>query len=149
MSKQNKVRLKNRLEEGEEYSSLFKEALDGKNDGGGREKLRSFVARIERLEEEKKALQDDIKEIYMQAKGDGFNAEILKIIVKRRKEDIKKRREREALIDVYESAIDGRQLELFTQEEKTNNEDDETDFEKEAEDEEEDEDDDGYEDIED
>lgn len=143
MSKQSNVRLKNALEEGAEYVSLFKEALDGKNDGGSREKLRSFVARIERLEEEKKALQDDIKEIYMQAQGCGFNASILKIIVKRRKEDIEKRREREILVGVYEAAIEGRQLELFTQEEKTNNEDDETDFEKEAEDE------DDYEDIED
>lgn len=120
MGKQDKVRIKNILKEGEEHLALFTEALNGNADNSGRERLRSFVSRIERMEEEKKAIQDDIKEIYSEAKGVGFDTPILKIIIRRRKEDAELRKERELLVELYENAIEGRQLELFTKEKDEN-----------------------------
>ena len=113
MAKQDKVRLNNIIKEGEEHLALFTEALNGKSDNSGRERLRSFVSRIERMEEEKKAILDDIKEIYSEAKGVGFDTSVLKIIIRRRKEDAELRKERELLVELYEDAIEGRQLDLF------------------------------------
>lgn len=121
MSKQNAVRLKNAIEEGKEHVALFTEALNGKADNSTREKLRLFISRIERMEEEKKAILDDIKQIYSEAKGFGFETEIMKIIIRRRKEDAQRRREKELLIETYEAAIEGRQLELFSTKEKEAN----------------------------
>ena len=69
--------------------------------------LRAFVERIERLEEEKKALGADIKEVYAEAKGNGFDTKILRKVVRLRKQDKAKRQEEEALIDLYLSAIGG------------------------------------------
>ena len=117
MAKQDKVRLNNIIKEGEEHLALFTEALNGKSDNSGRERLRSFVSRIERMEEEKKAILDDIKEIYSEAKGVGFDTSVLKIIIRRRKEDAELRKERELLVELYEDAIEGRQLDLFNKEE--------------------------------
>lgn len=65
----------------------------------------AFIQRIERMEEEKKALADDIKEIYAEAKGNGFDTKILRLIVRRRKQDAAERAEQEALLDTYEHAI--------------------------------------------
>ena len=69
--------------------------------------LKGYIERIERLEEEKKAISDDIKEVYLEAKGTGFDTKIIKMIVKIRKMDKAKRQEEEALIDLYLSAIGG------------------------------------------
>ncbi len=74
-----------------------------KNDIG--RQLRSFIERIERMEEEKKAIVDDIKEIYAEAKGTGFDTKIVRIIVRRRKQDAAERAEQEALLDTYEHAL--------------------------------------------
>jgi uncharacterized protein (UPF0335 family) len=68
-------------------------------------RLRSFVERIERLEEEKKALQEDIKEVYSEAKGNGFDVRILRKIVSIRKRDKDDLDEEEALLDVYMRAL--------------------------------------------
>lgn len=67
--------------------------------------LRSFIERIERLEEEKKALNDDIREVYAEAKGNGFDTKIVRQIVKLRKMDSTDRQEFEELLDLYKSAI--------------------------------------------
>jgi uncharacterized protein (UPF0335 family) len=67
--------------------------------------LRQFVERIERLEEEKKALQEDIKEVYSEAKGRGFDTRILRKVISLRKKDQDERDEEEALIDVYLRAL--------------------------------------------
>jgi uncharacterized protein (UPF0335 family) len=67
--------------------------------------LRAFIERIERLEEEKKALADDIKEVYAEAKGTGFDAKILRKIVSIRKQDPEKRSEEETLLDLYLAAL--------------------------------------------
>ncbi len=66
-----------------------------------KDRLRGFVERIERLEEEKAAIAADIKEVYGEAKGDGFNNKIIKAVVKLRKMDSADREEQFALIDLY------------------------------------------------
>jgi uncharacterized protein (UPF0335 family) len=67
--------------------------------------LRAFVERIERLEEEKKALSDDIKDVYAEAKGTGFDSKIIRKIVSIRRQDRDKRREEEEILDLYLAAL--------------------------------------------
>jgi uncharacterized protein (UPF0335 family) len=67
--------------------------------------LRAFIERIEKLEEEKKAIAEDIKEVYSEAKGTGFDAKIIRKIVSMRKMDREKRREEEEILDLYLSAL--------------------------------------------
>jgi uncharacterized protein (UPF0335 family) len=67
--------------------------------------LRAFIERIERLEEEKRALAGDIKEIYAEAKANGFAPKIMRHVVRLRKMDVAERQEQEALIDVYLNAL--------------------------------------------
>ena len=69
------------------------------------DQLRSLVERIERLEEEKAALSEDIKEVYAEAKGNGFDAKILRTVVRLRKQDSSERAEQEALLDLYLQAL--------------------------------------------
>ena len=69
------------------------------------DRLKSFVERIERLEEEKRALAEDIKEIYSEAKGVGFDVKIIRQIVRIRKMDEDDRDEQEALLDTYMRAL--------------------------------------------
>ena len=67
--------------------------------------LRAFVERIERLEEEKKALADDIKDVYAAAKGNGFDAKVIRKVVSIRKQDRDKLREEEEILDLYLAAL--------------------------------------------
>jgi uncharacterized protein (UPF0335 family) len=69
--------------------------------------LKSVIERIERLEEDKAAVANDLKEVYLEAKGNGFDTKILRKVVRLRKQDKAKRQEEEALIDLYLSAIGG------------------------------------------
>jgi uncharacterized protein (UPF0335 family) len=69
------------------------------------DRLKSFIERIERLEEEKRALAEDIKEVYSEAKGVGFEPKIMRQIVRIRKMDEDDRDEQEALLDTYLRAI--------------------------------------------
>jgi uncharacterized protein (UPF0335 family) len=73
--------------------------------GFAREQLRSLVERIERLEEEKAALAGDIREVYAEAKAQGFDARTLRKVVGLRKQDATERQEQEALLDVYMNAL--------------------------------------------
>ncbi len=76
------------------------------NKGGiAKDRLRSFIERIERLEEEKAALTGDIREVYAEAKGVGFDARIMRQIVKLRRLDKAERQEQEALLDLYKQAV--------------------------------------------
>ncbi len=77
----------------------------GEVGGVGGERLRAFIDRIERLEEEKTAIAEDIKEIYAEAKGVGFDVKTIRKIIALRKVDDQKRRESEELLDLYKSAI--------------------------------------------
>jgi uncharacterized protein (UPF0335 family) len=69
------------------------------------EALRQIIERIERLEEEKKALQGDIKDVYTQAKSQGFDTKIIRAIVRLRKMEDHEREESEQLLDLYKAAI--------------------------------------------
>jgi uncharacterized protein (UPF0335 family) len=70
-----------------------------------KEQLKSLIERIERLEEEKQALADDIKEVYAEAKGNGFDTKILRKVISIRKQDANERQEQEALLDLYMHAL--------------------------------------------
>jgi uncharacterized protein (UPF0335 family) len=70
------------------------------------DRIRSFVERIERLEEEIKGLADDKKDIYAEAKGEGFDVKILREVVRLRKQDKEEREEHETLLDVYLHALE-------------------------------------------
>ena len=69
------------------------------------DRLRSFIERIERLEEEKAALAADIREVYAEAKGTGFDTKIVRQIIKLRKMEQADRREQEELLDLYKRAL--------------------------------------------
>ena len=69
------------------------------------DRLRSIIERIERLEEEKKALAGDIKDIYTEAKSAGYDVPTLRRLIKHRAEDASKREEREALLATYLAAL--------------------------------------------
>ncbi len=67
--------------------------------------LKAFVERIERLEEEKKAIADDIRDVYAEAKGTGFDIKALRTIVRLRKQDVDERREQETIVETYMHAL--------------------------------------------
>ena len=73
--------------------------------GFAKDHLRSFIERIERLEEEKAALAADIREVYSEAKGTGFDTKIMRQVVRIRKLDTADRQEQEAVLDLYLSAL--------------------------------------------
>ena len=75
--------------------------------GGGvaAERLKSFIERIERLEEEKAALASDIREIYSEAKGTGFDTKVMRQIVRLRKMEEADRQEQQAILDTYKKAL--------------------------------------------
>ncbi|TLP48419.1 MULTISPECIES: DUF2312 domain-containing protein [Cohaesibacter] len=76
------------------------------NPGGvAADQLRAFVERIERLEEEKKAISDDIKDVYAEAKGNGYDVKVMRQVVRLRKQDNNERQEMEALLDLYLHAL--------------------------------------------
>lgn len=69
------------------------------------EQLRRYIERIERLEEEKKGIADDIRDVYLESKSQGYNPKIMRIIVRLRKLPPHDRKEMEAVTDVYKSAL--------------------------------------------
>lgn len=78
------------------------------SDGTGnlaREHLRAFIERIERLEEEKATLMEDIREVYAEAKGTGFDPKIMRQVVRIRKMEPDQRQEQEYVLDTYLSAL--------------------------------------------
>ncbi len=73
--------------------------------GVARDQLRAFVERIERLEEEKKTIADDIKDVYGEAKAMGFDTKVLRKVISIRKQDQNERMEQEAVLDTYLHAL--------------------------------------------
>ena len=67
--------------------------------------LRSYIERIERLEEEKKTISDDIKEVYSELKGSGFDSKAVRTIIRLRKKEDHERQEEEAMIQLYKDAL--------------------------------------------
>ena len=72
----------------------------------GIERLKSFVERIERLEEERKALSEDIREVYMEAKNRGFTIKVIRQIVKLRQMDTNDRTQMEEMLEIYKNALE-------------------------------------------
>jgi uncharacterized protein (UPF0335 family) len=70
-----------------------------------KDQLKAFVERVERLEEEKKAIADDIRDVYAEAKIDGFDTKVLRIVVRMRKQDLNERKEQEAVLETYLHAL--------------------------------------------
>ncbi len=70
-----------------------------------KDQLKAFVERIERLEEEKKATSDDIRDVYAEAKGTGFDTKALRSVVRLRKLDTDERREQQEVLDTYLHAM--------------------------------------------
>lgn len=69
------------------------------------EQLRLFIERIERLEEEKKGIGDDVKDVYAEAKGTGYDVKTMRSIIKLRKMEKDARMEQEALLETYKAAL--------------------------------------------
>ena len=70
-----------------------------------KDQLKAFVERVERLEEEKKAISDDIRDVYAEAKGNGFDVKTLRVVVRLRKQDMHARKEHEAILETYLHAL--------------------------------------------
>jgi len=70
-----------------------------------KDQLKAFVERVEKLEEEKKAIADDIRDVYAEAKGNGFDVTALRTIVRLRKQDTDERREQQEVLETYMHAL--------------------------------------------
>ena len=70
-----------------------------------KDQLKSIIERIERLEEEKKTISDDIRDVYAESKGNGFDVKALRVIVRLRKQDQDERREHETVLETYMHAL--------------------------------------------
>jgi uncharacterized protein (UPF0335 family) len=70
-----------------------------------KDQLKSVIERVERLEEEKKTISDDIRDVYAEAKGNGFDVKALRTIVRLRKQDVNERREAETILETYMQAL--------------------------------------------
>ena len=87
-------------------NTALKEQEETQETGGvAGARLKSFIERVERLEEEKKALSEDIREVYAEAKSVGFEPKIMRKIVSLRKTNLEKRREEQELLDLYMAAL--------------------------------------------
>jgi uncharacterized protein (UPF0335 family) len=75
------------------------------DDSVAQDQLKAFVERIERMEEEKAAIASDIRDIYAEAKGNGFDTKVLRQVVKIRKQDHSERMEQEAILELYLQAL--------------------------------------------
>ena len=80
-------------------------AADRSHSGVAAERLRSFVQRIERLEEDKAGLAQDLKEVYAEARGEGFDVKVMRKLISLRKRDPRQRREEDELLELYLSAL--------------------------------------------
>ena len=70
-----------------------------------KDQLKAIIERVERLEEEKKTIADDIRDVYAEAKGNGFDTKALRTVVRLRKQDNQEREEQEAILDTYLQAL--------------------------------------------
>jgi uncharacterized protein (UPF0335 family) len=70
-----------------------------------KDQLKAFVERVERLEEEKKALADDVRDVYAEAKANGYDVKALRTVVRLRKQDANERAEQETILETYMQAL--------------------------------------------
>ena len=94
-----------RARPGRDLKPDSEESQGGYVNGVAAAQLRSIVERIERLEEEKKAIADDIKAVYGEAKANGYDTRALRKIVSLRKQDASEREEQEAILELYKNAL--------------------------------------------
>lgn len=71
------------------------------------DELRQFIERIERLEEEKKEISDQVKEVYAESKARGYDTKVLRLVIARRKREREELEEESAVLDMYEEALNG------------------------------------------
>ena len=86
-------------------SAVEKGAPEAAKTKFGKDQLKAFVERIERLEEEKKTISDDIRDVYAESKANGFDVKALRSIVKLRKQDVNERNEQQAILETYMHAL--------------------------------------------
>ena len=86
-------------------AAAVKEQAKDNSSGFARGQLKALVERIERLEEEKKAIADDIRDVYAEAKGNGFDVKTLRVVIRLRKQDKNERAEQEAILQTYLDAL--------------------------------------------
>lgn len=77
----------------------------GHNSRFAKDQLKAFVERIERLEEEKKTISVDIRDVYAESKGNGFDVKALRAIIRLRKQDAQERNEQQAILETYMTAL--------------------------------------------
>ena len=86
-------------------SAVEKDDSDSPKTRFAKDQLKAFVERIERLEEEKKTIGDDIRDVYAESKANGFDTKVLRQVVKLRKQDINERNEQQAVLETYMHAL--------------------------------------------
>ena len=86
-------------------SAVEKDSAEQAQTKFGRDQLKAIVERIERLEEEKKTISDDIKDVFAEAKGTGFDTKAIRTIIRLRKKDQAERQEEESILDLYKAAL--------------------------------------------
>jgi uncharacterized protein (UPF0335 family) len=88
---------------------MAEESFDGDNSTPAhkfaKDQLKAFVERVERLEEEKKGIAEDIRDVFAEAKTNGYDVKALRAVLKLRKQDINERREAEAILETYMHAL--------------------------------------------
>ena len=86
-------------------SAVEKEDSESPKTRFAKDQLKAFVERIERLEEEKKAIADDIRDVYAESKANGFDIKALRSVVRLRKQDVNERNEQQAILETYMHAL--------------------------------------------
>jgi uncharacterized protein (UPF0335 family) len=86
-------------------SAVEKDESEGPKTRFAKDQLKAFVERIERLEEEKKAIADDIRDVYAESKANGFDIKALRSVVRLRKQDVNERNEQQAILETYMHAL--------------------------------------------
>ena len=86
-------------------SAVEKEQPEAAKTRFAKDQLKAFVERIERLEEEKKTISDDIRDVYSEAKANGYDPKIMRMIVRLRRMETHTRQEQDAVLDTYRSAL--------------------------------------------
>jgi len=86
-------------------SAVEKEHPEAAKTRFAKDQLKAFVERIERLEEEKKAISDDIRDVYAESKANGFDVKALRAVVRLRKQDAQERNEQQLILETYMNAL--------------------------------------------
>jgi uncharacterized protein (UPF0335 family) len=86
-------------------SAVEKESPEAAQTRFAKDQLKAFVERIERLEEEKKTISDDIRDVYAESKANGFDVKALRAVIRLRKQDAQERNEQQMILDTYLHAL--------------------------------------------